>query len=225
MVTRNQTKKGNGDGVGPPNSPQHKKRKPPEKTPRYQLAKKTSPPASPSKNTRSKTDAGMGTPESSLIGTPQTINTNPGSTGDGGEAVLPDKTPPGATLNTLVTPAKRAPSVTPSKSPHNDEGSENCDASEESSVNKSPERDFLCQSHPSYNDGASFEELFPFVTDKAVSKTGTKASKATRKVFHDTHADFKEYMLGTKQNKMPLIEHKRANARIIIGRDGTSFIG
>jgi hypothetical protein len=103
MVTRNQTKKGNGDGVGPPNSPQHKKRKPPEKTPRYQHAKKTSPPASPSKNTRSKTDAGMGTPESSLIGTPQTINTNPESTGDGGEAVLPDKTPPGATLNTLVT--------------------------------------------------------------------------------------------------------------------------
>jgi hypothetical protein len=142
------------------------------------------------------------------------------SGGNGG-----DVEPPAADDTATKSPGKPpTAAVTPGKSVQSEIHSvESDNFSEESSVDGISDVQEDPRS-PTTNADVSFDELFPFVTDKQQKspKNKKKAKSSGRSIFLETYKDFKTYMKGTKLKKMPLIEHKKAAGKIYIDKDGKS---
>jgi hypothetical protein len=72
--------------------------------------------------------------------------------------------------------------------------------------------------------GSSFEDFYPFVTDRKGSPEKSKQDDSSRRAFVDTYSNFQEYMVGIKSNERPAVAHRKASSIIDIERDGTSFV-
>ena len=185
----------------------------------------SSAPTSPTRNTRSNTTEGqLFTPEQ-----PPKIPTTDTGDDDAHEMDNARQTDNATTTDVnqdgVTTASKPASaSVTPTKSPPSNGDSPTQDYDEDSSVEEITKVQVELPP-PSINDNASFEDLFPFVTDKSQVSSPNKGNPASKEVFLETYKDFKAYLLGTKQNKMPSIQHKKSIGQIYIARDGTSSGG
>jgi hypothetical protein len=68
----------------------------------------------------------------------------------------------------------------------------------------------------------TFEEFYPFLSDRSNSPEKGKAFDSSRKILAHTYNDFKAYMLGIKVDKQPpAIVHLAALSQIEIPVDGT----
>ena len=186
----------------------------------------SSAPTSPTRNTRSNTTEGqLFTPEQ-----PPKIPTTDTGDDDAHEMDNARQTDNATTTDVnqdgVTTAAKPASaSVTPTKSPPSNGDSPTQDYDEDSSSSEEITKVQVELPPPSINDNASFEDLFPFVTNKSQVSSTNKGNPASKEVFLETYKDFKAYLLGTKQNKMPSIQHKKSIGQIYIARDGTSSGG
>ena len=217
-----------GNDVPPPippastNSPASKKQPSPRNK---NLTQTSSAPTSPTRNTRSNTN-----PEDLLTPKqPPKIPTTDTGDDDAHEMDNARQTDNATTTDVnqdgVTTAAKPASaSVTPTKSPPSNGDSPTQDYDEDSSVEEITKVQVELPP-PSINDNASFEDLFPFVTNKSQVSSPNKGNPASKEVFLETYKDFKAYLLGTKQNKMPSIQHKKSIGQIYIARDGTSSGG
>jgi hypothetical protein len=212
--TVKKTQKG-GAAAPPITPPQTKKQKTsPTKT-------RTDPilPESPAKSTRSQKDLTMGTP-------PQGQEIPPQRKEDNDEAVLRDATmtevSPEADKETDVTTEKPATAVTPMKSPPSDGHQMLSDLHSEDSSEEESTRESLDLESTSEEDDVSFEDAFPFVKDKNKSSPQGKKNHPTHKILVETYSEFRDYVLGLKQKKMPSVHHNKATGKIFLERDGTS---